>query len=124
MSSTEFNRKTRPAFRYRDRGSMATVGRGVGVVDLKWVRFAGWFGWITWLFVHLLYIVQIENRLLILIQWAWNYFTRNRSARLITDQLGPMGDGFASAKGYAEHDPAERRPSEDQPRDTTESKPC
>jgi NADH:ubiquinone reductase (H+-translocating) len=82
-----------PPFRYSDRGSMAAIGRGVAVVDLKWICFAGWLGWITWLFVHLLYIVRFENRLLILIQWAWNYFTRNRSARLITDQVSQMSEG-------------------------------
>jgi NADH dehydrogenase len=82
--------KTLPAFRYKDRGTMTTVGRGAAVVNLNWTRFNGWFGWIVWLFVHLLYIVQFENRLLVLIQWAWNYFTRNRSARLITEQFGQL----------------------------------
>lgn len=82
--------ETLPPFRYHDRGTMATVGRGAAVVDLKWVRFDGWLGWMAWLFIHLLYIVQFENKLLILIQWAWNYFTRNRSARLITDQPSEM----------------------------------
>jgi len=85
------NGKTLPPFRYKDRGSMATVGRGVAVVDLKKIHFDGWFGWIVWLFVHLLYIEEFENRLLILIQWAWNYFTRNRSARLITGQPEAKG---------------------------------
>ena len=89
-------------FRYRDYGSMATIGRGVAVVDLKWIRFAGWFGWITWLFIHLMYIVQFENRLLILIQWAWNYFTRNRSARLITDEAGQTGE-WRAPEGLAAH---------------------
>lgn len=73
-----------PPFRYKDRGTMAAIGRGIAVVDLKRLRFDGWFGWLAWLFIHLLYVEQFENRLLILIQWAWNYITRNRSARLIT----------------------------------------
>jgi NADH dehydrogenase len=75
---------TLPPFRYKDRGSMATVGRAAAVVDLGWIRFAGFFAWLTWLFVHLMYLVEFGNRVLVLIQWAANYFTRNRSARLIT----------------------------------------
>lgn len=73
-----------PAFRYHDSGVMATIGRAAAVVDLRWLRFSGWFAWLAWLFVHIARIIQFENRFLILTQWAWNYFTRNRSARLIT----------------------------------------
>ncbi|MCG3181822.1 MAG: NADH dehydrogenase [Phycisphaerae bacterium] len=79
--------KSRPPFRYKDHGSMATIGRGAAVADLRKIQFDGWLGWLAWLFVHLLYILQFENKLLILIQWAWNYFTRNRSARLITGRF-------------------------------------
>ena len=72
-------------FRYRDRGSMATIGRGVAVADLfgRW-RFNGVVAWLAWLFIHLMYLVEFDNRLLVLTQWAWNYFTWNRGARLIT----------------------------------------
>lgn len=77
-------------FHYKDRGSMATIGRAKAVADLGWVRFNGWLAWATWLFVHLMYIVEFENRLLVLMQWAWNYFTRNRSARLITGPQEPQ----------------------------------
>ncbi len=79
--------RTLPPFRYRDHGSMATIGRGVAVVSLGRLRFDGWIGWVTWLFIHLLYVELFENRMLILIQWAWNYVTRNRSARLITREI-------------------------------------
>jgi NADH dehydrogenase len=71
-------------FRYRDRGTMATIGRAAAVADLGWIRFAGLPAWLAWLFVHLMYIVGFENRVLVLIQWAWSYFTWNRGARLIT----------------------------------------
>jgi NADH:ubiquinone reductase (H+-translocating) len=77
--------KTSFPFRYRDRGQMATIGRAAAIVDFKYWRFNGYLAWVIWLFVHLLYLVQFQNRLLVLIQWAWNYFTRNRYARLITD---------------------------------------
>jgi NADH dehydrogenase len=73
-------------FRYKDRGSMATIGRTAAVADLGWVRFAGLPAWLAWLFIHILFLIQFQNRLLVLIQWAWNYFTRNRSARLITGE--------------------------------------
>lgn len=73
-----------PPFHYRDRGNMATIGRAAAVADLGWLRFSGLFAWLTWLFVHLMFLVQFDNRLLVLFQWAWNYFTHNRSARLIT----------------------------------------
>jgi NADH dehydrogenase len=73
-----------PPFRYVDFGSMATIGRGAAVCDLGFVRFNGTIAWLAWLFLHLMYIVQFGNRLLIFFQWAWNYLTWNRSARLIT----------------------------------------
>lgn len=71
-------------FRYRDRGSMATIGRGRAVADLGFLRIAGYPAWLAWLFIHLMYLVQFGNRVLTLVQWAWNYVTWNRSARLIT----------------------------------------
>jgi len=76
--------RTLPSFRYRDRGSMAVIGRGAAVADLGLVRFNGHLAWLAWLFIHLLYVVEFENRLLVLMQWGWNYFTWNRGARLIT----------------------------------------
>jgi NADH dehydrogenase len=84
--------QTLPPFHYHDRGNLATIGRSAAVADLGWVQFSGFFAWLTWLFVHLLYLVYFENRVLVLFQWAWNYFTRNRSARLITgqDRLPPL----------------------------------
>jgi NADH dehydrogenase len=71
-------------FAYRNLGMMATIGHAAAVADLGWARFSGYLAWLAWLFIHLIYIIAFENRLLVLTQWAWNYFTRNRSARLIT----------------------------------------
>jgi len=78
-------RSTKP-YRYFHKGQLATIGRSAAVADLRIVRFSGFFAWLTWLFVHLLYLVEFEHRLLVLVQWAWNYFTRNRGARLITGE--------------------------------------
>jgi NADH dehydrogenase len=73
-----------PLFHYHDRGSMAIVGRAEAVADVGGWRFSGLLAWLAWLFIHLINLVEFENRLLVVIQWAWNYFTHNRSARLIT----------------------------------------
>ncbi len=73
-----------PPFRYLDRGSLAVIGRARAVA-LVWGRpFWGYPAWLLWLFVHLLYLVEFENRVIVLIQWGWSYLTRNRRARLIT----------------------------------------
>ena len=79
--------QTLPLFQYHDRGSMAIVGRAEAVADVSGWRFSGLLAWLAWLFIHLIQLVEFENRFLVLIQWAWNYFTRNRSARLITGEL-------------------------------------
>ena len=65
---------------------MAVIGRSAAVAQIGRLKFQGFFAWLTWLFVHLMNLVEFENRVLVLVQWAWNYLTRNRSARLITDQ--------------------------------------
>lgn len=83
-------------FRYRDWGMMATIGRGSAVADLRGVRFSGLLAWLAWLFIHLMYIVEFQNRLLILMQWGWNYFTRNRAARLITGEDRRLRRALAS----------------------------
>jgi NADH:ubiquinone reductase (H+-translocating) len=71
-------------FHYLDKGNLATIGRAAAVADLNWLRLSGWPAWMIWIFIHLLYIVQFQNRLLVLMQWAWLYITYDRSARLIT----------------------------------------
>jgi NADH dehydrogenase len=74
-----------PPFHYRHRGSMATIGRKHAVAHVGRWQFGGLLAWLAWLLIHLMYLVQFQNRLLVLTQWAWNYATRNRSARLITE---------------------------------------
>ncbi len=76
--------KRLPPFHYFDKGNLATIGRGAAVADLNWLQISGLPAWLIWIFIHLLYIVQFQNRLLILLQWAWLYLTFDRSARLIT----------------------------------------
>lgn len=73
-------------FKYHHRGSMATIGRAAAVAEIGKIRFSGYPAWLAWLFVHLIFLVEFENRVLVLVQWAWNYWTRNRAARLITGE--------------------------------------
>ena len=79
-------------FIYSDLGTMATIGRGLAVVDLPWLKFSGVLAWLTWLMVHLMAIVGVKNRLLILINWMWNYLTYDNSLRLIIRQKLPAGN--------------------------------
>lgn len=79
-------RRPADAFVYRDKGSMATIGRAAAVADLGFVRFGGFLAWMAWLFIHIMYLVQFSNRVLVLIQWAWSYVSWSRSARLITGE--------------------------------------
>ncbi|TWU55822.1 NAD(P)/FAD-dependent oxidoreductase [Rubripirellula reticaptiva] len=84
-NSPQHNRSVKP-FRYKDRGTMATIGRAAAVAQIGKRQFCGFFAWLLWLFVHLMLIVQFQNRVLILLQWGWNYTTFNRSNRIILGQ--------------------------------------
>jgi NADH dehydrogenase len=86
-----------PPFRYRDFGNMATIGRGAAVVERGRFRLSGYLAWLVWLFIHLVNLIQFGNRLLVLTQWAWNYVTWNRSARLITGESRQPATGEEAA---------------------------
>ncbi len=77
---------TRRAFRYRNPGDMATIGRAAAVADFGRFQLTGWIAWVAWLFVHILKLTGFRNRLVVLVQWAWAYFTYQRSIRLITGE--------------------------------------
>ena len=70
-------------FEYSDKGSMATVGRNLAVVDLPFIKFQGFFAWLFWMFLHLMLILGVKNKLLVFINWMWKYFTFDQSLRLI-----------------------------------------
>lgn len=76
--------RPRLPFRYRDKGSLATIGRARGVADMGRLRFSGFPAWSAWLGIHIFYLIGFRNRLLVLISWAWNYMTFRRGARIIT----------------------------------------
>lgn len=84
-------------FRYHEKGSLAVIGRNAAVAMVGRLRFAGFFAWLVWVFVHIAYMIEYDNRILVLTQWAINYFTRKRGARLITnDPARPLVDRGAS----------------------------
>jgi NADH dehydrogenase len=78
-------------FHYRDKGNLATVGRNKAVAQFGKIHIAGFLAWFLWVFVHLMYLVEFENRLLVFVEWVYNYLTRNRGARLITGGRGGAG---------------------------------
>jgi NADH dehydrogenase len=75
------------AFKYRDRGQMATIGRRKAVAQVLGLQFSGGVAWMLWLFVHLIQIVGLRNRALVLLNWTWNYFRYDRANRLVTDTM-------------------------------------
>ena len=79
----KLNNKPLVPFKYVDKGTMATVGRNLAVVELPFIKFGGIIAWFTWMFIHLMSILGIKNRFFIFINWISNYFTYNLSLRLI-----------------------------------------
>jgi NADH dehydrogenase len=88
-------------FRYHDRGNMAIIGHASAVADMGRLRFSGYFAWLAWLFVHLANLIEFENKILVLVQWAWYYFSRNRAARLITGEATQKVEAIDQAKSSA-----------------------
>jgi len=75
--------KTRPPFSYWDKGNMATIGRSKGIAQIGKLKLSGWPAWMAWLLVHLVFLVGFRNRLSVLIQWTYSYFTYKRGARIV-----------------------------------------
>lgn len=78
--------QTLPQFKYIDKGSLAVIGHNCAVVDLGFIKLKGFPAWFAWLFIHIYFLIEFDNKVVVMIQWAWNYFTRNRGARLITGE--------------------------------------
>ena len=94
------NGKPARAFRYRNYGNMATIGRAAAIADFGRVRLSGWIAWVAWLLLHIVKLIGFRNRLGVLLQWAWAYFTYQRSVRLIT--------GLDAANGSTENEQRKR----------------
>lgn len=87
-----------PPFHYNDSGSLAVIGQNKAVASIGGFKFSGPTAWFIWVFAHIYYLIEFDNKLIVLLQWGWNYFTRNRGARLITgegslDQVNVDADG-------------------------------
>src|SRR5260370_35749206 len=99
MSDRFEGNKGPPLFRYFNKGEMAVVGRAAAVANIFGVHVSGLLAWLMWLFIHLMYIVEFQSRVVVFIQWGFEYLTFSRGARLITgqaasdsvDQAGSMG---------------------------------
>ena len=76
--------KARGAFHYFDKGSLATIGRAAAIAKFGKIHISGYFAWLTWLFVHITFLIGFRNRIVVLLQWAWSYLTYQRAAWLIT----------------------------------------
>jgi NADH dehydrogenase FAD-containing subunit len=84
VSPQDAGAASRPAFHYWDKGSLATIGRAAAVAEFGKFHISGFLAWLSWLFVHIFFLIGFQNRILVLIQWAWSYMTYERGARLIT----------------------------------------
>jgi NADH dehydrogenase len=85
----------RKPFRYRDKGSLATIGRARAVADIKGIRFGGFAAWFAWLAIHIFYLIGFRNRFFVLAGWAWHYLTFRRGARIITGVPGDNSEAVA-----------------------------
>ena len=94
-----------PPFRYRDKGNLATIGRAAAVADVKGVKLSGFLAWVTWLVVHLFYLVGFQNRLLVFIRWSIGFATRGRGARLIASPANAGAAGRPAAHPNQEAQP-------------------
>jgi NADH:ubiquinone reductase (H+-translocating) len=96
----------RVPFHYWDKGNLATIGRSAAIAQFGKIHISGFLAWLAWLFVHIFFLIGLQNRVLVMIQWAWSYFTYERGARLITGNThlpGWSGPGSAGA-GSAERE--------------------
>jgi NADH:ubiquinone reductase (H+-translocating) len=80
----DLQHQARRKFHYHDKGSLATIGRAAAVAQFRHFSLSGYFAWLAWLFIHILFLIGFRNRLIVMIQWAWSYLTYERGARLIT----------------------------------------
>jgi NADH:ubiquinone reductase (H+-translocating) len=111
LIARDLENQPRRNFHYRDKGSLATIGRAAAVAQIGRFELSGYFAWLAWLFIHVFFLIGFRNRLLVMIQWAWSYLTFERGARLITgsDQL----EGWSEASAQAEKESAKPVPSVD-----------
>ena len=101
----------RPPFHYWDKGSLATIGRAAAVAQFGRIHISGFMAWLAWLFIHIFFLIGFQNRVLVLIQWAWSYFTYERGARLITGSTTLPGWNLPSSGNENPHTSAQEIPA-------------
>jgi NADH dehydrogenase len=89
--SRDLQKLPRKNFHYVDKGSLATIGRAAAVAQIGKIHISGYFAWLAWLFIHIMFLIGFRNRLIVMIQWAWSYLTYERGARLITGDTSLPG---------------------------------
>ncbi|AOX04404.1 FAD-dependent oxidoreductase [Moorena producens PAL-8-15-08-1] len=92
--------ETVPDFHYQDYGNLAVIGRNAAVVDLGFVKFSGFPAWLAWIFIHIFFLIEFDNKLLVMIQWAWHYLTFKRGVRLITNLEEEPAGNFEERRDY------------------------
>jgi NADH:ubiquinone reductase (H+-translocating) len=105
---------TRP-FRYRNKGSLATIGRARGVAYFPWIGFSGFPAWSAWLAIHIWFLIGVRNRLFVFLSWAWSYLTFRRGVRIITGVPPSDGHGGSETTTARTADQGEYRPDSDDP---------
>lgn len=101
--------ETIKGFSYVDKGSLAVIGDNHAVANLGFVKLSGFLAWLVWVFAHIYYLIEFDNKLVVMLQWGWNYFTRGRGARLITGEISEdnlISQSFSSK--YRELNPQEK----------------
>ena len=101
--------KTLPTFKYTDYGNLAMIGQNSAVVDLGLVKLTGFSAWVFWLVIHIYFLIEFDHKILVMMQWAWNYITRKRSARLITGQESLALGNFEDSNSKTQYEPTNNR---------------
>ncbi|MBE9051552.1 NAD(P)/FAD-dependent oxidoreductase [Nostocales cyanobacterium LEGE 11386] len=92
--------RTLPQFSYNDVGSLAMIGQNLAVVDLGLIKLQGFIAWVFWLLIHIYFLIEFDTKLVVVIQWAWNYITRNRRSRLITGREAFLEDKIVNDSSH------------------------
>jgi NADH:ubiquinone reductase (H+-translocating) len=105
--AADLSGNARKAFHYVDKGSLATIGRAAAVAQFGKIHISGFLAWLSWLFIHIFFLVGFRNRIIVMIEWAWSYFTYDRAARLITGETRtiavPSLTYAEEASGFGDH---------------------
>jgi NADH dehydrogenase len=84
LIEARLKQKEPPTFRYNDKGNLAVIGRNAAVADIRGLHISGFLAWYIWIFIHIQFLIEFGNKVMVMVQWAWTYLTRKRGASLIT----------------------------------------